>query len=345
MPKEFQQVGKNIDLKGLIIHQVLKDAGDRKATVKVAKKQIAVSDKERVFISKINKAYFKKSSPNYGIFGNENPKFKNSLKEYLAKEDFIKFSVEALNHYKINIESAVSATGGFLIFAHYFNSDSKCDYLLVLTINNKDGYSLSEKDLTIEDIKNLDLSKIDVACMINLTKWNDIEEEIDSTSATYLSFVKGNKDVSYYFMAFIDCADKTTGSEATQRLTTAIKSFCDERGYDKETRIQTQNEIFKYCTDCIDQKKEIQLGVISTMMDRENPHDFEEFASDERFSVSAIISGDKAKLKTIKYVAYKDKKMTIEFDNSLYGKDVIYNKTKKELTFKNLPQQLIDQMP
>lgn len=344
MPK-FQKVGANIDLKGLVIHQVSKNAGVRKATLKVANNMITVGDKERVFISKVNKAYFKKSSPTYGIFGNEYPKFKYSLKEYLKKNDFLAFTVEALKHYKLRIEDVVSATGGFLIFAHYSNTDTKSDYLLVLTINNKDGYSLSETKLTIEDIKNLDLSKIDVACMINLTKWDDIEVNGSGESATYLSFVKGNKDISYYFMAFIDCADKTTGAESTQRLTAAIKSYCDEIGLTKNQRIRIQNDIYGYCSGCIDQKKEIQLSVISAMINPEAPEGFQEFASDENYGVSAIISGDKAKLRTMRYTSYKDADMRIEFDNSLIGKNIIFNRKTKELTFKNLPQELIDQMP
>src|SRR5690606_34606776 len=122
-----------------------------------------------------------------------------SLKDYLNGGDFYAFSVAAINHYKAKIENVVAATGGFLIFAHYSNADNGCDYLLVLTINNKDGYSLREKDLTIKDIRNLDLAKLDVACMINITQWTAQENSMGDDRKTYLSFIRGNKDISYYF--------------------------------------------------------------------------------------------------------------------------------------------------
>jgi len=345
MTKELKRIGSNIDIKGIVIHQVVKEAGVRNAVLKKASASLNIEDKERLFIGNLNKAYFKKSNPIYGIFGNGDLIFQNLLKDYLNKKDFYFFTVDALNHYKKVLESSVPSTGGFVIFSHFLNTDTNNDYFLVLTINNKDGYVVSESDLTIKDIKSLDLNKVDVACMINLTKWGNIRSGLDKESKTYLSFVKGNKDISYYFMSFIDCDNKTTNSESTQRLTSAIEEYCNEKNYDRETKIRKRNEIFMYCEDCINQKKEIQLSAISALFDFENPEDFQMFAADEKYGVSSIISGDKSKLKTMRFVTYKDKKMTVEFDCNLLGKDVVYNQQKKELTIKNLPPRLISQIP
>ncbi len=345
MTNEIKRLDHNIDLKGIVIHQVDKESGAKKAVLKKALGELKIEQKEKLFIGKINKSYFKKSSPIYGIFGNENPIFKNYLKEYLEKEDFYSFSVSALSYYKTVLERTIPASGGFVIFTHFKNTENNYDYMLVLTINNKDGFVVSESDLTLQDIKNLDLSKVDVACMINLTKWKEIESGKDTESKTYLSFVKGNKDVSFYFMSFIDCENKTTSSESTQKLTTALEAYCIEKSYDRDTKIKKRNEIFQYCEKCMIQQKEIQLSVISALLDVENPEEFQIYASHEKFSVSAIISGDKSKLKTMKFVTYKDKKMTVEFDCNLLGKNVIYNSQKNELTIKDLPDEFIKQIP
>ena len=93
------------------------------------------------------------------------------------------------------------------------------------------------------------------------------------------------------------------------------------------------------------QKKEIQLSAISAIVDPENISDFQEFASAEDYGVSETIKGDSAQLKRIKYIMYKDDRYSVEFDASLYGKDVIYNKQKNELTFKQVPEELIKQLP
>jgi|JI10StandDraft_1071094.scaffolds.fasta_scaffold03512_15 nucleoid-associated protein len=346
MSKEIRKIGSNIDLKGLVIHQVVKNSGIRQATIKHAKQLLRIEEKEKVFIAKIYKSYFDNSKPYYGIFANENPKFKDQLSSYLSYPDFYSFSKSATEHYKQVIGNSPPATGGFLIFAHFTNTDKNFDYMLVMTTTNKDGFVVSETDLTIQDIKNLDLSKIDVACIINLTKWINIENKQDLDSSTYLSFAKGNKDISYYFMSFIDCDNKTTKTESTNRLIRAIDSYCTDRGYEREDKIRKRNEIYSYCLGSLESKKEIQLSAISSLMNVEDPHDFEKYAADEKFGVSAIINGDKAKLRPMKFVTYKDKSMTVEFDAGLIkdGK-VVYSPQKKQLTFKDVPDKLASQIP
>jgi nucleoid-associated protein YejK len=346
MTKEYKKLGSNIDLKGLTIHQVKKDAGTTSATVKLATKCLKVKDRERKFIAKINKSYFENSKPIYGIFANEDITFKTSLSKYLYDLKFLEFTVQSTEYYKIKIAGSPPATGGFLIYAHYENTDVKNDYLLVMTITNKEGFVVSETDLTLDDIKSLDLSKIDVACVINLTKWHNIDSGIDTESKTYLSFAKGNKDISVYFMSFIDCNNKTTKTESTNRLLKAIEDYLNYKKYEREDKIKKRNEVYKYCCDCIEQGKEVTLTNVSTIFNTEQPDEFEKFASVENYSVSSIINLEKNRLKTMKFITYDDKDMKIEFDqNLLKNGTVIFDAKKKQLTFKNIPERLAKQIP
>jgi nucleoid-associated protein YejK len=230
------------------------------------------------------------------------------------------------------------------MFADFVNTDISDRYLLVLTTNNKDGYMVSD-DLKIQDIKNIDLSKVDIACMINLTKWEDIDNGVDTDTKTYLSFVKGNKNISYYFLSYIDCNNKTTNTESTKRLTNALNEYAKEKAYDRNTTIKKRNAVYQYCDDCLKTKKEIQLSAISALLDPESPEGFSEFASDEKYGVSETIKGDRAQLRKMKYIMYADEKYRLEFDSDLLGKEVVYNRQKNELTFKSLPEDLIKQIP
>lgn len=345
MSKELKKIGHNIELNGIVIHQVFKDANVRNVSFKQAKSVINIDEKEKVFIGKLNRAYYKKSNPVYGIFAGVEPKFKEYLDEYLSGVDFFEFSIKATLYYKSILEKTINATGGYLIFSDFVNTDTGHRYMLILTINNKDGYVVSESDLTLLDIKNLDLSKVDIACMINLSKWKEIEEGNDVESKTYLSFVRGIKDISYYFMSFIDCDNKTTSSESTRNLVKAFDAYSNEKQYDRETKLRIRNQIYEYCDDCIKSKTEIQLSSISSLLDIDNPNDFQEFASDEKYQVSAIIKGDRTQLKKMRYVIYKSDKYRLEFDSNLLGKEIVYNKQKNELTFKKLPEELVRQIP
>lgn len=340
--EELKKKGHNIDIKGLAIHRITKSANVQRATLHLSNKTIVVKDNEKRFISDLHSAYYKKSSPHYGIFAGERPAFKNQLIQYYnSKIDFLKFTQNSSEIFKKTIETSSPATGGFLIFAHYVNTDSNIAYMLVLTTNNKNGFSINEEKLTIEDIKTLDMSKIDVACLINLTKWKTVG---DNDEDTYLSFVKGNKDISLYFMNFIDCDNKTSSKMSSRKLLGAIEAYMNENNWDIDKKQQVKNTIYSYCDTCISNKEGISLSVISQMINSENPDEFQEFAQAEERGVSAIISGDKNELKRLRSIYYRNEDYIISFKREMLNKKIVYDKSKKTLTFKDIPQELIDQL-
>lgn len=348
MPKKIEKIGYNINLIGFVIHKINKVAGERIATLRFAKDVIEPTDKEKRFIAVVSTAYYKKAAPTFGIFDDlESNKFQKGLLTYKQKQqDFYKFSCNCMEYYKESIKDVAPATGGFLVFAHYFDTEKKSEFLLVLAINNKDGYVFNEDELTIEDTKNIELNKIDLACQINITKYEGYQKASDSDIKTYLSLVRGNKDVSVYFMKFIGNANKTTSTESSKKLVNALDHFCKENNYSREQTVETRNKVSAYCKDCIKEKKEISLSSISALVDFENPSLFKEFASDENYSVDEIISGDSKVIRSIGSVRYKDKngKLSIEFSNELLiEKQVIYDDKKKQLTIKNI--SLSDQIP
>ena len=342
---ELKKKGHDINIRGIVIHQVIKEAHTTKCFLKMAEQIISPKDREKLFVANIKDSYYKKSNPTYGIFGEDDKSFQNLLSKYCINNeiDFFSFSKEATILYKKKIKDISPATGGHLVFVHFTNTTEKQDFMLVLTINNKNGFVIDE-NLHIKDIKRLDLDKIDVACLINITKWKDIVKGRDKESKTYLSFVRGNKDISIYFMKYIDCNDNKTSSESTRRLVKAIDQYCEEQEIEREIAIQRKNNIFDYCLNCIKSKKAIQLSTISVLFDKENPNGFMEFAAQEEYGVSEIISGDSNQLKKMKYTLYKDKDLVIMFDNQQLDKTVFYDKKKKQLTFTQLPEELINQL-
>lgn len=346
MAKKFKKIGENLEVKNIVIHQLLKDAGNRLVNPKEAKKLLKIGDKEKMFLGNLDRSYHKKSSPIYGIFADENPKFRNSLVDYINGDvKFYDFTIEVMNHYKIVLEGTVAATGGYMIICEYTNLSTSNDLLLILMINNKEGFVIDEQNLTLDNIKNLDLSKVDVACLINLTEWNNIENDTPTDRKTYLSFVKGMKEVSYYFMSFIDVDNKNTSTESTKRLITAIEAYADNQSWDRDTKIDKKNKVFTYCHDCIDNKKEILLSTISSILNPDDPEHFQNFATDDNYRVSSIISGDKSRMKFLKTISYSDKEFKIEFDTKLIlDNTIVLDSTGKKLTIKNISPVLRDKI-
>ncbi|WP_088160572.1 MULTISPECIES: nucleoid-associated protein [Sphingobacterium] len=344
---ELKKIGENLEIKNFVIHQLLKTAGSNKVKMKAANGLIDVTDKEQIFMGNLDKSYHRKSSPIYGIFSGENPKFRNLLVNYdLGGYDFLEFSKEVLEHYSSVLKLTPASTGGYMIMCEYSNKSSKNDFLLVLMINNKEGYVVNEKNLTLENIKNLDISKVDVACLINLTEWTNLENDKETNRLTYLSFVKGMKQISHYFMTFIDCDNKNTNSESTERLVNAMNAFFEQEKYPRKKRSKIKNEVFEYCHERMSAKKEILLSYISQLIDKDDPENFQNFAIGEAYKVSSVIGGDKSRMKQLKYVSYEGSNYKIEFEREamLLDKTVIYDKDSNDLIFKNIPLEFAEKI-
>lgn len=342
MSKKLKRIGEDLNIRNIVIHQLLKSAGNRTVNSKSANAVLQVGEKEKIFLGNLDKSYHQKSSPIYGVFAGENPRFKNLLVSYKNEETpFFDFSVEVMKHYKKILKSTISATGGYMILCEYTNLTTKKDLLLVLMINNKEGFVVNERDLTLNNVKNLDLSKVDIACLINLTEWANIENNDPTDRKTYLSFVKGLKQVSYYFMQFIDVDNKNTSTESTNRLIKAIDDYAVSESWARDFKIKQRNKVYAYCHECIDNKREISLSTISTILDPDNPEKFQDFATNEKYKVSAIISGDKTKMKLLKVISYADDELKIEFDtNLLMNNRIHYDEKSNKLTIKDVPGSL-----
>ena len=335
-------IGDHLEIKNIIIHQLLKTAGKDEVNDKMARGNIAITIRERKFIGELDKSYHKKSSPIYGIFGGEFPDFRENLEKYHVNNEinFYDFSKVIMENYKKILKMTIPATGGFMLLCEYKNTRTNKDLLLVLMINNKDGYVIDEATLSLTDIQNLDIHKVDVACLINLSDWQIITNNLQTDRVTYLSFVKGLKNVSLYFMKFIDVDNKTTSKESTERLVKALQDYANSFISDREERISILDSVHNYCIYQLENKKEILLDSVARIINEEDPEDFIEFATEPEYAVSAVISGERNSLKAIKYISYSDSKFKIVFDNNELDKTIFYDKDTEILTIKDIPDEL-----
>jgi len=341
-PKEK---GHNVDLTNIVIHKINKTAGEKKATPKLAQKEIMIGKPEIKFIAAVRESFTKKSVPTHGVFERDflYNGFQRAINDYKdEKIDFLKFSTNAMESYKRVIETSAPATGGFMIFADFKITDNNERYILVLAIDNKQGYNLSEAALSIQEIQNLELNKMDLASIINITRW-ELSINPANEIRTYLTFIRGKKKISDYFQTFIGCADKTTATESSALLLNTINSYIEKNGIEQKTAKELKSRILDYCQDCNKQKKEILLSHISFIFDEKNPEDFSAYATDEEFGNSEVIKYDSKTLRTLKYIDYQSDDLTLRFNKKLLGTTIKINKDKTTVTISNLPDELKSQ--
>ncbi|MBO4234753.1 hypothetical protein FO675_10705 [Riemerella anatipestifer] len=341
----LKEKGHNIKLSNIVIHKINKIAGNKKSTIKLAEKEIEIGKSEVRFIADVRDSFNKRSVPTHGVFEDnfEFNGFQKAIKEYSEKKiDFMQFTIDSMTYYKKVIENSAPATGGFLIFADFTITDNNERYILVLSIDNKKGYNLSEIELAIQEIQNLELNKMDLASIINLTRWKLSENSFNEIK-TYLTFIRGKKKISDYFQNFIGCLDKTTATESSTLLLNTINSYLKENDYEEKIAKEIKSKILDYCQNANRNKKEILLSQISFLFDEENPHHFLEYASDERFGNSEVIKYDSRTLRSLKYIDYQTPDFTLKFNKQLLGKSIRINSDKTKITITDIPEELKSQ--
>lgn len=326
-------------LKALIFHELKKERQGL-ATLVLRKSSINVKANHELFISKAKDAYFNKSRPLYGVFDPDitNFPYQTILKSYLDKKiDFLTFTKNAMSILKVEIQKKQQATGGYVCFAHYFVNDS--EYLMVSVLHNTKRFKISA-DLDIAEDFSVEIDKLDVANIVNITRWNNESED------TYLSFVKGKKNVSDYFRYFIGCTEYTDSKKDTEKFKSVFLDYINnELHLEKKIANRLKNDVYNYCLGQIQKREDISIQYISSLINPEEPESFVEFSAEESFQLSPLFQGEKQVLRNLKFVSFDSPELKIEFDTKLITeRKIVYDKTKNHLLIKEIPDELKAQL-
>lgn len=334
----------DLTIKGFVIHRIEKKADSNIADSKLSDRLLSLGGKEISFLKTVLEAYHKKANPTFGEFGTEREEFQDLLRTLLSEtmaidiNHFLDFSRNAASLYKSDLEKVKKATGGNLVFVLFLQGGHY--YLMVFTMNNKNGYAIDDDTLALKDVKSLDISMLDTAAKIDISMWI----KRDDGGKSYLSFVGGNKDLSKYFQSYIGCKDTSTNTLSSKRLVTALDDYLKEKTIPHNKRILIKNNVFDYCQKKSKESVPITLQAISSIVNKEEPNAFLEFASTEKYQVGECIKYDSSKLKKLKYVDYRSDEFTLIFSTAKINDTIVYNRDKKILTISNLPQPLIDEL-
>ncbi len=356
-----------------VIHELIKTAGTTNPSVKEAPSLLPVTAEVVVkLISELDKLYgTKENTAVYGTFSRKNStnqfaQYTDSFINDKIESTFLAFSLKGLN--EIAREATLqSATGGYIVFSYYANSNGE-KFLLVAMIKNKGAIRINEQ-LELEGIIEIDLSKIHQAARINLDKFlkskqpittSSSEEDTLNLSSNYLSFVspRSNNEISGYFIRGMDCVDGVSPAVATNNLFKCTKAYCNSKNELQPLKTKVQDSLVEYLQNCLDNKKPATLAglehsirqVISA--DSHNLlDDFIEFASSEEWQIPSEFNVSSSGLKKYTRIRSKSDNWELNFNRKALGttdnSDLYYNKESRKLTIKcsdDLTKQISDEL-
>lgn len=324
-----------MQIEAMIIHKLAKDVANP-AVLTTRDTLLDVDGKATGFVREVRDSYYK-SGIHHGTFDANDVSypFQKLATDYLAKQmDFITFSKKAMGHLKTLIDAATLATGSYVVFSHFIPDD---EFLSVVLLNDKQGYAI-DNELNLKQAIHLETNKIHVASSVNVTRWKNAQDP-------YLTFIRGSRDVAQYFQNFIGCTDLTPAKEASKRFKSAVIDYLAKSQLDDDERERRLTNVYDQCAQSIHKKQPINLSAMAGILNPEKPEDFVHFANGDKYKVSSVFNGHSQTLRSLKFISYRSKELSLTFDHNLFGTKVVYKERDNSLTIKDIPEELKEQLP
>nr|WP_315203699.1 nucleoid-associated protein [uncultured Flavobacterium sp.] len=298
-----------MELKKLVLHQILKEQ-QGKPTLNCSEKLLNIDNQGTIeFVQRLIKSYSTKN-PTQGTFEKDEDiyPFQKKAKEYLNGNDFLKFTSESMEILKKEIDIPTT-TGGYVVFVHY--EERQMDFIITAMMDKSSQFAVDDEALDIKKLMTLDIEKLARANRLNINRWKN-------NDVLYLSFIKGTRAVSKYFIEFIGSTDMTSSRENFNKLKDAMSLYYIESNISKVKRDKIRDNISDYVQKCFDAKVDVELESISSIMDKEKPDLFLRFLEQNGIEVSGRI-GINRRTDFEVFVRNKiiESGYTLTFDNAL----------------------------
>lgn len=321
-----------MEVRNIILHHIIKELGG-KPTVKPSKKVMPLNEAVNGFVKTLIKSYGTKN-PSQGTFQTDktNYPFQTICNEYLKNKDFISFTTNAMNILKRAIDIP-STTGGYVVFVHY--TENKKDFIITVMLDKSAQFVVDDDNLGIEMLMALDIEKLARANRINIDRWSNGEP-------LYLSFIKGTREVSKYFIQFIGATDVTSSKENFTKLRNAIDDYNRDKNIPKDQKESTREAISNYIKKCHEEDIDVNLVSISAIMNSESPEDFTNYLNENNLEVSGNISINKASdYDTFVRNRVKEKGYSLVFEKALIKSKKIMRQG-NNIVISNIPTEILD---
>lgn len=318
----------------IVFHHIEKEQ-QGKASLNCSDKLLPINQTVDEFVAKLIKNYNHRN-PTQGTFEKDadNYPFQKKVDSYLTDGDFLVFTQESMKILEKEIDKP-NTTGGYVVFVHYNYGDA--DYLITAMLEKSIQFTVNDINLDIEKLKTLDVEKLARANRLNIKRWKDGD-------VLYLSFIKGTRAVSNYFVDFIGSTDITSSKDNFIKLKEATNRYCNEHNIKGLEKDKIKDKMTAYFLDCLDKNKDAELKSVSSLINDREPEAFLDFINENEIEVSGKIAiNRRSDFDTFIRNKLKEKGYTLTFDESLKKNKKIEHKG-NQIIINNVPDEDIKRL-
>ncbi|MGY0798897.1 nucleoid-associated protein [Lysobacter sp. A286] len=325
-------------LKHAIVHSMVVQGS--KASVDAREDELPKTALAQRLVDTLYSVYRSRHAKSHGKFNGDEEKAPSQkhAKAYLLDQegDFCAFTKRMAELLCDKVQGK-AATSGHVFFAH-IEGDGR-EFLLIAIVTDEVDIALSrQKDL--RESEHLDLKGFRFAGRIDVTGWRE-------QSDRYVSFLKGTKDVSNYFMAFLGCDTAIPNLADTQHLTNAIRGFASTATINgaplsEEERDQFFWRVDAHCRKMADNSEPLDTEAFCNELWPKEPAALQRaiVESDYPFSDGFVVN--KRGLQGLVHFRGKGDHWELKFDREALSKgNVHYNAEDQTITLRGVPVDLI----
>lgn len=260
------------------------------------------------------------------------------LKYFHRTTPLLQFTKDSTNRLANCMKAQQLATGGFVIFAA-FEADGLAK-LLVVMLHPQDGLSITKK-LEFEEVTHLELKHIDKAALIS----GPANGIFGNKPVAYAGF---RKEMSRYFQEFIGPDAFRNPAKDSAQLIDALEDYAKDNAFDDAQLDGVRTQLRQYAQTATEQHTELDLAVISAMVDPIQPSTFATYASGR--GISAYIKPDNRVFKRWKVIKHKSADgLVLQFKAEMVGQSgtnhrLELDEVARTLTIKEVEPELIEKI-
>ncbi|HBR2359742.1 nucleoid-associated protein (plasmid) [Klebsiella pneumoniae] len=319
-----------IEVKHVVVHVLVKQQnGD--ASEQLSPEERQVTEASQRLINDICAKYAGRTGKGYGYFEGDvdNYPMERMAGDYLdGADDFYQSSCRMMHHLTERSQRENMATGGFVLFSHIMIGHN--EHLLIAIVNATIG-STVDADFTIKDSTYLDIAKLRMAGRIDLTAWK-------SDAERYISFLKGQGNVSNYFKQFLGCNDVLIAKRESEKLRDTLTAFAAEQnleGAEKDTFLKTA---FEHLNALSKAGEPLNLETFVNAVWPQAPEELSGKLASEELELSDGFVPDGRVIRALVSFKGKSKHWELKFDREgTTTGDIDYNPETNIITLRNVP--------
>lgn len=328
----------SISIKNVTLHQLVKNEQEE-LVVNYRAESLESNVSSESLVSDLHRLFTSKSNKGFGLF-NEHSEVK-SLVDNLRSDQvgFYEFSQRVAKNLKDELSKYPFADEGTIVISEYQHLAT--DYLFIGVVPSQNSLTVTE-GLDIGDTDYLDLPKMDIAAVIDLTLY-----ELQPDSVRYLTFIKGRagRRIADFFLDFLGAEIGLNAKHQNQVLTQAVEDFVSEANLDREESMSYKKQVYDYCKGNSSCGEELSIRELSGELPASpDGTSFFDYTEEQGYELEDSFPIDKPTVRKLTKFIGSGGGLNISFDCLIFGERVFYDPETDTLTIKGTPPNLRDQL-